>query len=205
MIRLLCVADNEYIKKYKPCIDSQQTFCNRNNYKYNLIQGAPESRNWKRTKIDELSNLLNNTNDDVCLIDGDCYIKDNCPTLDRFLIEGKDIFYAKGRSGRLNSGFLYFKNNVRTRAFVKELQEKLKLPVPRGKGYFVTTEGENGHIIWIKDEWELSGKNIFYEISFHWNCSSPKLKETAYILHFTNALKKEIYKYNEDLRSTSQS
>ena len=202
---LLCTASDDYIEKYKPCIISQQSYCNRNNYRYVLIQGSPESRNWKRTKITELSHLLNDTSEDICLIDGDCYIKDICPKIDKIVNNKKDIFYVNGRSGRLNSGFLYFKNNARTKKFVADLQEKLKQSVPKNKGYFVTIEGENGHIIWLKDEWETSGNNIFHEVDYRWNCSSPKLKESAYILHFTNALKKEIYKYNENLRSSSKS
>ena len=201
---LLCTASDDYIEKFKPCISSQAIWCKKYGYSYNLIRGSQESRNWKRAKIDELEYLLNNTDEDICLIDGDCYIKDRCPPID-FLNKKKSIFYVNGKSGRLNSGFLYFKNNDHSRNFIKELKEKLKLPIPRGQGYFVTTEGENGHIIWLQDEWSNNGKNVFQQISFEWNCASPRLKEKAYILHFTGSLKKEIYKYNENLRGTSKS
>jgi hypothetical protein len=191
---LLCSASDDYIEKYKPCINSQKEYCNKHSYTYKLISGTKESRNWKRAKIDELEYFLNHTTDDVCLIDGDCYIKEDCPKFNVFL-NNKSIYYANGKSGRLNSGFIYFKNNDESRTFVKDLKEKLKLRIPKGKGYFVTTEGENGHIIWLKDEYEKSNQDIFYEIPKLWNCSSPLLKGDAYILHFTNDLKKEIYKY----------
>lgn len=201
---LLCTASDDYIEKYKPCISSQIIWCRKHGYTHHLIKGAQESRNWKRAKIDELEILLNTTDQDICLIDGDCYIKELCPPID-FLNKKKSIFYVNGKSGRLNSGFVYFKNNDHSRNFIKELKEKLKFSIPRGKGYFVTTEGENGHIIWLQDEWLQSGKNVFQQISFEWNCASPKLKERAYILHFTGSLKKEIHKYNDNLRSTSKS
>lgn len=201
---LLCTASDDYIEKYKPCISSQMIYCRKHGYTYKLIQGSQESRNWKRAKIDELENLLNTTEEDVCLIDGDCLIKDRTPAID-FLNKKKSIFYVNGKSGRLNSGFVYFKNNQHSKDFIKELKEKLKLSIPRGKGYFVTTEGENGHIIWLQDEWTQAGRNVFQQISFEWNCASPVFKERAYILHFTGPLKKEIYKYNDRIRSSSKS
>jgi len=204
MIKILCVADTEYIKKYQPCIDSQIDYAKFHNYEHILITGEKEGRNWKHSKIDELEFLLKNTQDDIILIDGDCYIKDSCPPIN-FTIEKKSIYYVDGKSGRLNSGFLYFKNDEYSLEFVKELKEKLNFPVPRGKGYYVTKEGENGHIIWVKNEWEDADKNIFKKISKLWNCSSPKIKETAHILHFTNDLKLEIRNYNEEyFRSSSK-
>ena len=195
---ILCTASDDYIEKYKPCINSQIYYCKKNNYEYKLVSGKKEERNWKRSKIDELINLLETTSNDVLLIDADCLIKENCPQLEKFLND-KSIYYANGKSGRLNSGVLYFKNDSAALDFLKDLKEKLKYSVPRGKGYYVTKEGENGHIIWTKDEYEKSNKNIFQEISKKWNCSSPALKDKAYILHFTNDLKKEIHKYNANL------
>lgn len=191
---ILCTASDDYVEKYKPCILSQKRYCEKNNYEYRLISGQKEERNWKRSKIDELLNLLENTNSDVLLIDADCLIKDTCPKLEEFVTD-KSIYYANGKSGRLNSGFLYFKNTQKSIEFLYDLKQKLMLRIPRGKGYYVTKEGENGHIIWTKAEFEEAGKHIFLEISKKWNCSSPAMKEEAYVLHFTNDLKKEIYKY----------
>jgi hypothetical protein len=198
---LLCIASDNYKLKYLSCIESQERYCSKMNYTYKLVSGPDDSRNWKRAKVEELTNIINATDDDILLIDGDCYIKDICPPID-FLTEDKSIFYVNGKSGRLNSGFLYFKNNNHSRDFVAELKEKLKCKLPRGRGYFVTTEGENGHVIWLQDEWIKSEKNVFQEIGFEWNCASPKLKQKAYILHFTGLLRKEIYKYNENLRTS---
>ena len=195
---LLCTASDDYIEKYKSCILSQQQYCKKFDYKYHLVQGSKESRNWKRFKIQELEHLLSSTSEDVCLIDGDCYIKDNCPGTESFL-DNKCIYYANGHSGRLNSGFLYFKNCKQSLEFVKELQEKLELPVPRGKGYFVTKAGENGHVIWIKSQWAEQGKDVFKNIGVSWNCTLPSKKQEAYILHFTGPMKKEIKKYNANI------
>jgi hypothetical protein len=194
---VLCIASNNYKLKYLPCIESQKRYCNRMDYTYKLVSGADDSRNWKRAKIEELCSIINATNDDILLIDGDCYIKDNCPPID-FLKQDKSIFYVNGKSGRLNSGFLYFRNNDYSKDFLVELKEKLNCDLPRDQGYFVTSKGENGHIIWVQNEWTKSGKDIFQEISFHWNCSSPKLENEAYVLHFTNNLKKRIYQYKNE-------
>lgn len=193
---LLCTASDDYIEKYRSCIESQKRYCQKYNYTYHLVDGSPESRNWKRFKIEELARLLNTTGEDVCLIDGDCYIKDNCVKMETFLSE-ESIYYVNGHSGRLNSGFLYFKNDTHSKDFVEELQEKLKLPVPRGKGYYVTKAGENGHVIWLQNEWK--DKGVLKEIGVEWNCTIPSSKESAYILHFTGPLKKEIRKYNANI------
>lgn len=192
---LLCTASDDYIKKYSLCIESQKQYCKKYNYQYKLVNGNQQERNWKRAKVEELNKLLNNQDNDICLIDSDCLIKDTCPSFDVFLEADKSIYYVNGKSRRLNSGFLYFKNNNVTKQFVQDLIEKLTLQVPKGKGYYVTKEGENGHIIWLKDEYEKAGKNIFQKILKKWNCSSPLLKNDAYILHFTNDLKKEYNKY----------
>lgn len=195
MTNLLCVASKNFVEKYKSCIESQKNYCKRMGYEYQLISGLDQSKNWKREKVHQLSNILNNKNTDVVIIDADCYIRNICPPFDTFLTENKSIYYAKGKSNRLNSGFLYFKNNYVSKKFIVELQEKLKLPIPKGKGFFVTKEGENGHLIWLKSEWIEKEKDVFCEIPKLWNCSSPSLKNDAYILHFTNDLKKEYYKY----------
>jgi len=201
---ILCIASDNYKIKYLPCIKSQEQYCAKNNYNYVLISGPDDSRNWKRAKIEELCNLITSYDDDIVLIDGDCYIKDTCPPFTDFIIADKSIYYANGKSGRLNSGFLYFKNNIDSKQFINELAEKLKKPVPRGNGYFVTAEGENGHIIWLKDDWEKKEKNVFQEIPNLWNCSRKSCKKDAYILHFTNDLRKEIYNYNENLRTSQK-
>ena len=191
---ILCTASDNYVEKYKPCINSQISYCKKHNYEYKLVSGKKEERNWKRSKIDELINLLKTTKKDVLLIDADCLIKEDCPRLE-ILLNDKSIYYANGKSGRLNSGVLYFKNNNTSLDFLKDLKEKLKYSVPRGKDYYVTKEGENGHIIWLKAEYEETNRNIFQEISKKWNCSSPAFKDEAYILHFTNDLKEEYKNY----------
>ena len=197
MTKVLCVADYDYVKSHQFCIDSHRKYCKKNNYEYVLISGDKNSRNWKRSKVDELIDLLYNFNDDVLLIDADCFIKENTPEFLNFLTN-KSIYFVKGKSKRLNSGFLYFKNNDKSKKFLLDLKERLKTAIPKGRGYFVTKEGENGHIIWLKADYEMQGKHIFQEISFHWNCSLPKLEDKAHVLHFTNDLRKRIHKYRNE-------
>jgi len=186
---LLCLASDNYKLNYLSCIKSQENYCYRYKYTYRLISGADSDKNWKRAKIEEIEYLLDNTEEDVCLIDADCFIKGNCPPIN-FTNKEKSIYYVNGKSGRLNSGFLYFINNYHTKRFIKDLQKKLEVRVPKGKGYFVSAEGENGHIIWLKDEYESNNIDIFNQIPILWNCSSPKYEKEAYVLHFTNDLKK---------------
>jgi len=192
---LLCLASNSYKLRYLSCIKSQENYCYRYKCTYRLISGADSEKNWKRAKIEEIEYLLENTEEDICLIDADCYIKDTCPPMN-FTHTEKSIYYVNGKSGRLNSGFLYFKNNDQTKKFIKDLKEKLKKNIPRGKGYFVTAEGENGHIIWLQDEYKQNGIDIFHALPVLWNCTSPKLENEAYVLHFTNDLKKRFNYYN---------
>lgn len=190
---LLCTASDNYTEKWKSCIDSHELYCKKHNYEYVLITGTRESRNWKRTKIDELQYFLESTTSDVCLIDADCLVKDTCPAIN--FLNDKSVYYTTGKSGRLNSGFIYFKNDNNSKEFIKELKEKLSLPVPKGKGYFVTLVGENGHIIWLLNEWLERDKDIFKLVSNVWNCSSLTSTDDAYILHFTGLLRKEYHNY----------
>jgi len=189
---LLCLASDNYVRKYSVCIASQEQYCKKHGYTYKLITGKKEERNWKRAKVDEVCKFL--ADDDVCLIDADCLIKDNCPQTETF-ISDKSIYYAVGKSKRLNSGFLYFKKDKKSKKFIKDLKNKLSYEVPNNSGYFVTKEGENGHIIWLKAEYEQKNIDIFQEIPKLWNCSSPALMDDAYILHFTNNLKNELEKF----------
>lgn len=205
MITVICTASDNYVKKYFPCIDTHKQYCARQGYTYNLITGSQTSRNWKRAKLLEVKKELETTNNDVLIIDGDCYIKKDCPPLGKFISKKKSVYYANGKSGRCNSGFMFFKNNAKSLKYVTDVISRFDQSVPRGEGYYVTKEGENGHIIWVMEEYKNKKSKIFQEISNKWNCSSPARKRSAYVLHFTNDLKKEIYKYNENLRSSQKS
>jgi len=205
MITVICTASDDYVAKYFPCIDTHKQYCAKHGYEYKLITGSQSSRNWKRTKLFEVQKELTTTDNHVLIIDGDCYIKKTCPPLTQFISKKKSIYYANGKSGRCNSGFMFFKNNSKSLKYVNDVIERFDMQVPRGKGYYVTTEGENGHIIWVMTEYKDNKSKIFQEISNRWNCTSPKNKHRSYIMHFTNDLKKEIYKYNENLRSSQKS
>ena len=195
MINVLCVASDDYAEKYYQCIKSQDQFCNLHQYNFVLVKGHKDSRNWKRSKVEELYKLLTTQSNDVLLIDCDCLIKKETPKLETFLIKEKSIYYVKGKSGRLNSGFLYFKNNAESKKFVEDIFDRFSKTVPAS--HYVTKEGENGHIIWLQNDYLSEGKDIFFELSKLWNCSSLTLEKEAYVLHFTNDLKKKYTAYND--------
>lgn len=194
MISLLCVADFVYTGRYFPCIISQKEYCARNDYDYKLITGEADERNWKRYKVDLIIELLKKTEGDVVIIDADCFIKEDCPPFESFLVDNKDIYYVDGRSGRPNSGFIYFKNNINSLEFIETVKQRLKVRVPE-RAHFVSTEGENGHINWTVADWMRSEKNIFHKLPIDWNCSSKQYEQDAYILHFTNELSRRINNY----------
>lgn len=180
-----CVASDDYIEKYKRCIDSHQKYCDKNNYSYFLDNDKTkitQRKDWYWKKIEELQKFLKDY-DIIILIDADCEIKNNCPTIESILTE-KSIYYVLGISNRPNSGFLIIKSNSTGSNFINEILKRRYIPCPETH----KSKGENGVVIWVLSE--LDDKQ---ELSLQWNCSQPEYIDNAYIIHYTNNMK-EFYK-----------
>jgi hypothetical protein len=172
-----CVASPDYITKYQLCIDSQKTYCQKNNYSYLLDDKISENYYWK--KIEGVKQFYN-TYDIVVIIDADCEITNKCPPLETIINESS-IYYVLGISGRPNSGFLPIRTNSRGKEFITDIISKKEKECPRK----YVMKGENGVVIWSLDENNISTK----ELPLMWNCSNPENIDTAYIIHYTNLMR----------------
>lgn len=182
-IIFLCVASEDYLKKYKKCISSQENYCKKNNYTYYLDSNNSDIIHWKDwywKKIISAKNLLP-TSDYLVIIDSDCEITNIAEPIES-VIDENSIYYVNGISGRPNSGFLIIKNNNRGNKFLDNVLNKRGKTFPQ---HFQSTKGENGQVIWELSENSSQTK----EIPLKWNCSQPDFLKDAYVIHYTNKMK----------------
>lgn len=181
-IAFLCVASDDYIKKYEKCVSSQKKYCEKNNYSYLLINDNKyilDRKDYYWKKIFEIrDNLLNF--DYIVLIDCDCEITVKALPVETVL-DTASIYYVLGISKRPNSGFMIFKNDQRSMNFLNEVIDKKEKNIPTE----FSMKGENGFIIWALSE---NNKNT-KELELKWNCSQPNFSEEAFVLHYTNKMR----------------
>jgi hypothetical protein len=181
-----CSCSPDFLIKYKKCIESQKAYCKKYNYDYvvddkSLLPGQKKNEwTWKKHyTLDQYEE----THDVFIAIDADCEIKFNTPPIESVLNENS-IYYVLGRSDRPNAGFMIYRNDKIRKFFHTELMNRRGTPVPAS--FEVKPSGDNGHVIWILSEMD----NGLQELPLEWNCTNPKFMEHAYILHYTNSLKK---------------
>lgn len=181
-----CSCSPDFLLKYKKCIDSQKEYCKKNNYDY-VIDSNPllpgEKKNEWTWKKHYTLDQYEETHDIFVAIDADCEIKSNTPPIESVLNQNS-IYFVLGISGRPNAGFMIYRNNEIRKYFHTELMRRRKKKVP--KQFKVKASGDNGHVIWILSEMQ----NGLQELPLEWNCSNPEFMQSAYILHYTNRLKK---------------
>lgn len=185
-IIISCSASPDYFIKYKKCLDSQKRYCQTYGYDYS-IDDSPllpneSSKEWTWKKHYTLKKFRDTHNIFVS-IDADCEITDKAPPLES-IIDSNDIYFVNGISKRPNAGFLIVKNSKLGNFFHDELIRRRVLPVP--PDYRVKDKGDNGHVIWILSELTHGIK----ELPINWNCSQPDFVQDAYIIHYTNKMRK---------------
>jgi hypothetical protein len=177
-----CAASDDYVEKYKSCIQSQKDYCSRNDYEYHLESKDDNIQDWREwywKKIYTLKNFYNSS-DIIVLIDADCEIKTDAPAIES-VIDESFVYYVLGISKRPNSGFLIFKNILESHTLIDSILKKRNLECPDE----FKSKGENGAVIWALSEIK-SGKK---ELDIRWNCSLPEHAKEAYIIHYTNKMR----------------
>jgi len=185
-IVISCSASPNFLEKWNRCIESQRRYCEKHGYDYKiddrpLRQGETNTEwTWKKHyTLDQYEN----THDVFVAIDADCEIKESTPPVESILNENS-IYYVNGISGRPNAGFMIYRNDKRRKYFHTELLKRRHIKVPGN--FKVKPSGDNGHVIWILSEMTKGVQ----ELPLKWNCSQPKHMKDAYILHYTNHLRK---------------
>lgn len=174
----------DYIEKYKFCIQSHRTYSKRYNIDYFLDTGElgfeQDSTEWYWRKLYTILPYFDSY-DYICIVDLDIEFKHNAPDI-RTVIDKNSIFYVNGISNRPNSGFLIIKSDKYGKKFINTILEWRGDPLPS----YAKMKGENGYVIKYINDYPENTK----ELGIEWNCSQPKFLNQAYVLHYTNKLKK---------------
>ena len=183
---VLTIATADYARTWRFCIDAQVNYCRRNAYEHRVIDptGSPLHPKW--AKLEHAASLLRRGRD-VLLIDADAEITATCPPFTDTLVShpARDIFCVKGISGRPNSGVMLLRSGATALRFLEDCLVHRQDAVPPED--FVTTEGENGHIIWMLKRQPYA--DALAELPLAWNCSDPAQADQAFVRHYTNHLK----------------
>lgn len=185
---VLSIATPDYACQWRFCIDSQKTYCSRNQFEHRVIDPTRSKLHPKWTKLELAIDQLTRGND-VLLIDADAEISKTCPPFTRILSDHPhhDIFFVRGISGRPNSGVMILrggKDSIAVQFLNACLSSRLETVPPDD---FVTAEGENGHVIWQLKKPAFAQSS--HELELTWNCSIPEQAETAFVRHYTNRLR----------------
>jgi len=185
-IIISCSASPDFVKKWQRCIHSQKQYCKKHGYDY-VIDDLPlqegETKNEWTWKKHYTLDQYEDTHSIFVAIDADCEIRPNTPPIESILNENS-IYYVLGVSGRPNAGFMIYRNDEIRKYFHTELMRRRREKVP--SRFKVKPSGDNGHVIWILSQMTAG----LQELPIYWNCSQPKYMNDAYILHYTNHLRK---------------
>jgi hypothetical protein len=185
---IVSVATPDYARTWSFCIASHRSYCESKGIKYELFSGLGQPLHPKWSKLQYTLDALK-TADGVMLLDADAEFAPNAPHFGTLLDAHPeaDILYANGLSGRLNSGVVIFRggDNSVGSAYLLECLEQRTTPVKAAN--FVTTEGENGHLIQVMQDDRFKSKAAV--LSRDWNCTVPEGFATANIRHYTDKLR----------------
>jgi hypothetical protein len=188
MFTIVSVATPDYARTWAFCIASHRAYCAAKGIKYSLFSGLDQPLHPKWSKLQYTLDALKSA-DGVMLLDADAEFSPLCPNFGNLLDEypAADILYANGLSGRLNSGVVVFRGGASSVAsdYLLRCLEQRTTPVKSAN--FVTTEGENGHLIEVMQEERFRTKAAV--LSRDWNCTVPEGFGSAYIRHYTDKLR----------------
>ncbi|MCR9134123.1 MAG: glycosyltransferase family 77 protein [bacterium] len=189
---LFTVNTNGYAELYASCIESQEKYANKYGYDYvnvvkpkYVLKNSFELSSW--SKVPLILSALNSNYKVVMFLDGDCFLSDDCPPLEKLFDEfpeDKSIFGANGFSGRPNAGVMIYKNTEKSKSFVKELLRLnyYNYPIPESD----IVGAENTYFVYLMREHD--GTQV---ISRSWNKNSDD-NLPIYIKHYSGPYKKKV-------------
>ncbi|MEI4474252.1 FkbM family methyltransferase [Frigidibacter sp. MR17.24] len=180
----LCVATDGYDLIWDFCLQSQSDYCAKHGIEYRLVRGVSDQLNGKWIKLREAADLLKSGHT-VLVVDADVQITRDTPHFSAAMLdEDRSIFIANGISGRANSGVMMLRGTRAIEFLETCLANKDKPVNPEN---FVTTDGENGHIIEaLQLDSFVTERGI---LSNEWNCTLPEKASSAFFRHYTNRLR----------------
>lgn len=176
---VLNVHTPRYKRLFRNALSTQRAYAERYGYAYHseaLRQEDAARAKWR--KLEMVEQLLK-AHGCVLLLDADCFVMDSAPDVREELIPGKDIYMAKGRSGRFNSGVMLVRSTDLATEFVHRIVAgRYTMEIdPENR---VSAAGENGHVIQLSMSPEFAP--TIAELSSIWNENRTDAGE-GYILH----------------------
>jgi len=195
------IALEGYEKTFEACIESQKEYCLKHNYQYVLINTSPRKMKPKEAawiKIPLILAALNTGYEWVAFIDSDCEIRENTPPFDAYFADEaeKSIFMATGKSGRLNSGVIFIKNEPAAVEYFKTILANADITVPSED----RTSFENGHII----HYGKGNNNIYVLDHTIWNNNSL-LNQESYIQHYSSGILRDWFYKTHNIQPKTKS
>lgn len=183
-IAFFCAASDDYVEKYSNFIQSHKRYCMKHDIDYYIendpLEPDQTKKEWYWKKITCVEKYFDRY-DYVGVVDADLFILNRAPDIRTILDSKNSIFYANGKTGKPNSGFVIIKNSKKGKHYLSTVLEYRKIA---GK-LKPNTGGENGSVIHYIKNFPKFTK----EIDRKWNFSSFKGQRFAYCLHFTKQLR----------------
>jgi len=177
------IAHNGFAHKFRPCLRSQQRYCERQGYAYvaatrPLRVPDPALSAW--LKVPLLLAAIRGGYDVVMYVDADCRIQDRAPAIEPFVNAEKDIHMALGRTGRMNSGVIVAKGGSGADRFLATTLDSATHDVPEADR--ARLKYENGNLIHVARR--LGGVGI---LDPRWNnTENPDAED--YVRHYTGPM-----------------
>jgi hypothetical protein len=182
---VVCVAVNGYDRVYRWCVRSHASYAERYGFDYVLAKAKGqrvERHDAAWLKIELLTTLLERGVPWVFLVDSDAVLTKAAPSMTSLEKNEKDIYAARGRSGRWNSGVLIVKNTPGARKVVEGIRKSALVEVPEKHWNGWTDWGENAHVIHALDRYDG-----VEELDLRWN-NTIDAKLNDFVRHYTGPL-----------------
>ncbi len=182
---IFTIAQNGYDTAFLQCIASQRGYARRIGATYVCVTKPRQVSDTAISawlKIPLVLNALRSGYEWVMYIDADCEVATRAPDF-RADLSGKegDVFMARGRSGRINSGVIIARRTDTAVRFISSVMDSITEPVPPEDRQ--SLKYENGNVIFVdRTQGGVS------QIDLRWNNTfDPSLVD--YVRHYTGAMR----------------
>lgn len=186
-VLIFSVALEGYASIFQDCILTQHEYCQKQNFKYLLVDQAPRKLEpfeaaW--LKVFLLRSALKGDYEWIAFLDADCEVRSHTPSFVKEFEkqEGKSVFMAHGFSERINSGVIFIKNSKGAQDYLekvinngnKEVPDEDKAPYENGH---MIHYGKNNPYVHIIDFGKWNNNRIFEKQSYIQHYSGGKLRK----------------------------
>lgn len=181
-VLVFSVALNGYQWRYRALLKSHQAYAERWGFRHIAVTQPSCSKLGMEVawlKVALINTALRAGYDWVLFLDADTQVQPHAPNMLNAQQAGKDIYAARGFSGRFNSGVLMVRNSMHSAAFFHRLQTIACLPLPEEDrvGW-----GENGYFIHLAKQSEH--REHIAELELAWN-NNQLAYQADYIRHYS--------------------